>query len=362
MIALLALDLGASTALAGAIVALRGLGTMAFDVPAGMMVARFGEKRAMVLSTAGLGAIALAIGLRPSLVLYSVLVFLMGGTWAVWMLARLAYTTEATPLAHRGRVMALLGGVARMGQFVGPLIGALVVVPLGLGAPFVVQAAFAVAASVIVSIAAVRTPRQDRGASPLVSLKGVWGQHRRVLGTAGVVAIAAQILRSSRQAIIPLWGDQIGLDPSEISLIFGASAALEILVFYPVGILMDRKGRKWAALPFISLLSIGIALIPLTSDVMSLGAVALLMGLANGLGSGFNMTLASDLSPVLGRSHFLGLWRLVSDVGTAGGPLLVAATTSLASLGAAAVVVGGVGMAGVLVLWRAVPETLKTRE
>jgi hypothetical protein len=34
----------------------------------------------------------------------------------------------------------------------------------------------------------------------------------------------------------------------------------------------------------------------------------------------------------------------------------------LASLGAAAVVVGGVGMAGVLVLWRAVPETLKTRE
>jgi MFS family permease len=120
---------------------------------------------------------------------------------------------------------------------------------------------------------------------------------------------------------------------------------------------MDRRGRKWAALPFISLLSVGIAAIPLTKSLTSLTLVALFIGLANGLGAGFNMTLGSDLSPALGRSQFLGLWRLVSDIGTAGGPLLVAAATSLASLGAAAVAVGGVGVAGVLVLWLAVPET-----
>jgi hypothetical protein len=35
VIALLALDLGAGPALAGLIVALRGLGTMVFDIPAG---------------------------------------------------------------------------------------------------------------------------------------------------------------------------------------------------------------------------------------------------------------------------------------------------------------------------------------
>jgi MFS-type transporter involved in bile tolerance (Atg22 family) len=108
----------------------------------------------------------------------------------------------------------------------------------------------------------------------------------------------------------------------------------------------------------LTLLSIGIALIPITSDVLSLTIVGLGIGLANGLGSGINMTLGSDLSPAAGRSQFLGLWRLVSDVGTTGGPLLVAVTTSLASLGAAAVAVGAVGLIGALVLWRVVPETL----
>jgi hypothetical protein len=82
------------------------------------------------------------------------------------------------------------------------------------------------------------------------------------------------------------------------------------------------------------------------------------MGFANGLGSGINMTLGSDLSPALGRSQFLGMWRLITDLGTAGGPLLVAVVTALASLGAAPVVIGGVGIAGAVVMWRAVPETL----
>jgi MFS family permease len=357
VIALLALELGASTALAGAIVALRGLGTMAFDVPAGVLVARVGEKRAMVVAAAVLGVLTLAIGFQPSLGVYALLVFGMGGTWSVFLLARLAYAAESSPVGHRGRVMSMLGGVNRMGMFLGPVISAIVVIPLGLGGPFFVQALFAVFASVtlLVAVADGGPPHPDR--SERVTLTAVLGEHRRILGVAGFVAVAAQVLRSSRQAIIPLWGDQIGLGASAISLIFGASSAIEILLFYPVGIVMDRRGRKWAALPFISLLSVGIAAIPLTKDLTSLTLVALFIGLANGLGAGFNMTLGSDLSPALGRSQFLGLWRLVSDIGTAGGPLLVAAVTSLASLGAAAVATGGVGVAGVLVLWLAVPET-----
>jgi MFS-type transporter involved in bile tolerance (Atg22 family) len=106
------------------------------------------------------------------------------------------------------------------------------------------------------------------------------------------------------------------------------------------------------------MLAIGMALIPLTSTFAGLLFVGLFLGLANGLGSGINMTLGSDLSPPLGRSQFFGVWRLVSDVGTAGGPLLVAAVTSIATLGAASVFVGAIGLVGATVMWRAVPETL----
>ena len=140
---------------------------------------------------------------------------------------------------------------------------------------------------------------------------------------------------------------------------FGLSAGIEMAMFYPIGMLMDRKGRKWAALPCLVLLGVGMALIPLTSTFTGLLWVGLFLGVANGFGAGINMTLGSDLSPRLGRSQFFGIWRLVGDVGTAAGPLLVALFTSVASLGVAAVAVGGLGLAGAAVMWRSVPETLQ---
>jgi MFS family permease len=358
MIALVALELGASPAVAGAIVALRGIGTLFFDIPAGSLVGKVGERRAMLIATGALTLIALGIGLGPTLPVYAVLVFLMGGAWSIWALARLAFATEVTPSRHRGRVMSMVGGTMRIGQFVGPLLGGLVVIPFGLAGPFFAQAALAIIAAISLGLAP-EPPTVGTGETIPSSLRQVLRDHRHTLGTAGTVAVTFQLLRTARQAIIPLWGDHIGLSASQISLIFGLSSGIEMIIFYPVGMLMDRKGRKWAAIPSLLLLSLGLALIPLTTEFIGLLAVSLFVGLANGFGSGINLTLGSDLSPEEGRSQFFGLWRLISDVGTAGGPLLVAVVTSIASLGAAAVAVGAVGLLGAAVMWRSVPETLQ---
>jgi MFS family permease len=358
MIALVALELGASPAVAGAIVALRGIGTLFFDIPAGSLVGKVGERRAMLIATGALTLIALGIGLGPTLPVYAVLVFLMGGAWSVWALARLAFATEVTPPRHRGRVMSMVGGTMRIGQFVGPLLGGLLVIPFGLAGPFFAQAVLAIIAAISLGLAP-EPPTVGTSETIPSSLRQVLRDHRRTLGTAGTVAVTFQLLRTARQAIIPLWGDHIGLSASQISLIFGLSSGIEMIIFYPVGMLMDRKGRKWAAIPSLLLLSLGLALIPLTTEFIGLLAVSLFVGLANGFGSGINLTLGSDLSPEEGRSQFFGLWRLISDVGTAGGPLLVAVVTSIASLGAAAVAVGAVGLLGAAVMWRSVPETLQ---
>lgn len=360
VIALLALDLGASPAVAGAVVAARGLGTLAFDVPAGILVSHLGEKRAMILAAVGLSIVSVGIWLRPSLWLYAVLIGLLGATWSVWHIARIAFASGSSTLRHRGRVMAMVGGSTRVGLLIGPLLGSLVIVDRGLSTIFLVVAV--VGAASAGSLALARsipfTPESSAAGTP--TLIGVVKDHRRTLVTAGSVALAAQVLRSSREVLIPLWGDALGIGAGIIPLIFAASYAVESLVFYPVGLLMDRKGRKWAFVPCIALLSIGTAAIPLTAGIASLTAVAMLIGLANGFGSGMNMTLGSDLSPLAGRSRFLGVWRFVTDVGNVGGPGLVAVLTSAATLGSAAVVVGGVGLVGLVVLWRLVPETLVT--
>ncbi len=75
------------------------------------------------------------------------------------------------------------------------------------------------------------------------SVAGVLRDHRRTLATAGLVVVALQGLRSSREAIIPLWGPHRG-DVGQISLIFAAAAAVEILMVYPAGRVMDARGRK----------------------------------------------------------------------------------------------------------------------
>ncbi len=44
--------------------------------------------------------------------------------------------------------MSMGGGTMRIGQFIGPLLGGLLIIPFGLVAPFCLQALFAVAAAV----------------------------------------------------------------------------------------------------------------------------------------------------------------------------------------------------------------------
>jgi len=113
------------------------------------------------------------------------------------------------------------------------------------------------------------------------------------------VAVTVQVLRSSRQAIIPLWGDQIGLNASQVSLIFGASSAIEMVLFYPIGMLMDRRGRKWAAIPCLILLSVGMALVPLTSGFADLLLVGLLLGFAGLVASAIPAHRAASVDPMV---------------------------------------------------------------
>jgi hypothetical protein len=69
------------------------------------------------------------------------------------------------------------------------------------------------------------------------------------------------------------------------------------------------------------------------------------------------MTLGADYSPVAGRAHFLGLWRLMSDIGSTGGPALLSAVTALVSLAAGIGCTALLGFAAAAVLWHWIPRT-----
>ena len=348
VIAITATDLGASVALAGFIVAVRGIGTMAFDVPAGALVGRLGERTAMIVGTGILIAALLGCIVSPNPWVFAACMFVMGCGWAVFLLARLSYVSEVMPPDTRGRALSTLGGVQRIGNFIGPFVGAAAIWAIGLDGAYLTHVVLAVAACVV--LVAIPDPHETstmhRQHLPVIE---VLSEHRRSFLTIGAGAASLGVLRVCRQALLPLWGLQIGLDAAQVSLLFGISSAIDMTLFYPAGVASDRYGRRAVALPCCALLSLGFLTMPVTASFAGLALVGVLMGVGNGLGSGIIMTLGADLAPPDGRAAFLGAWRLVSDAGQAGGPLLAAGVTWAATLAAASVSIGVLGLAGMAV-------------
>ena len=363
IIPLFALELGASAAAAGFVVGMRGLGLMLFDVPSGVAVSRFGDKGVMVLGTAMVAVVAIGASLSKSVVVLAILMLVMGGGWAFWQLARLAYVSEVVPTEQRGRALSLVGGVYRLGLFLGPILGGFLGKYYGLGSAFYAQAAMGLAASTLMFIVV----RQGSGAEDLTGhgiggrLLGTVVEHRAVFLTAGCAVIALQVLRQGRQVFLPLWGDAIGLDVAQIGLVYGISSFVDASLFYPSGYVMDRWGRKWASVPSLLTLAIGLLILPATNELYGYCLVAILTGIGNGFGAGIVQVLGVDFTPAARRGEFLGVWRLIGDVGTAGGPFVVSLVVGIASLGLASICSGVLGLAGALLMWLLVPETLLRR-
>src|SRR5699024_11970957 len=95
---------------------------------------------------------------------------------------------------------------------------------------------------------------------------------------------------------------------------------------------------------------------PLTTTLGPVIAVAVLLGLSNGMSSGILMTLGADTAPPGERAHFLGIWRVYQDGGAALGPLVVSGGAALASLAAGIWVMAGGGGLATAALARWVPR------
>ena len=86
-----------------------------------------------------------------------------------------------------------------------------------------------------------------------------------------------------------------------------------------------------------------------------------LIGLSNGLGSGSMMTLGADLAPREAMGEFLGVWRLIGDVGHSGSPLVVGYVADMMDLPSAARVMAGIGILAAGTFAFLVPETHRRR-
>ena len=377
-----AVHLGASLALAGFIAALITVGQLIGDLPSGWIVARIGERNAMLGSAvAALLGLVVAL-LAPNPFVLAIGVLLVGIATASFALARQAFMTSFVPRAYRARALSLLGGMFRAGYFLGPFIAAAVI-----GIAGSTQAAFWIdaiacfaAGGVLLALpdpsavlaarrqATIRSsgdrPQVDAvGAPAPVERAGLFRtirQHRGVLARMGTNAALIGGLRSSRQVILPLLGVSLHLPESSIALVIGIAGGIDFALFFSSGQIMDRFGRLWSALPSMIGLAIGHLALLATADLHSAVAwfiaIAMFLSVANGIGSGILMTFGADLAPRHDPAPFLGAYRFTGDAGNAAAPLVIAGVTAVSTVAVAAGVIGVVGLVGAALIARWVPR------
>jgi MFS family permease len=337
------------------------IGTLLTDLPAGILIGRFGRKPVMLIGTLLVALSLLAIGLAQTFPLLILFRLTMGAGTALWGISRHAYIADVVPPAQRGRSIAVFGGINRVGAFAGPAVGGGVAWAFGLNAPFLLGAVMALAALLVSAVAIRETAHETQAAHRAVRWQIVGALLReswRDLAGAGVAQTFAQMIRAGRQLIIPLYGTYVvGLDVAAIGTIVSAGSVVDMLLFMPAGMIMDRFGRKFAAVPSFAILAIGMALIPLTHDFTALLATSVLIGFGNGIGSGTMMTLGADLAPPGAMGEFLGLWRLIGDTGGAGGPIIVGVLADAVGLALTALALCGVGLAAAGLMAALVRET-----
>lgn len=360
MIPLFALHMGANPAVAALVFAMRGLGNMVCDVPAGFATARIGDKTTMIVGVSLMAVVGLFASQCNSPLQLAIIAFLFGSAMATWMLARLTHISDTIHISQRGKAIATMAGLGRFGNLIGPISSGIIADQFGFEYVFVCISLIASIALLLVIFNVKHNRKGHSEESPgiIALIPHILSNHRRVFATAGVSVLCLTILRAGRSLLIPLWGESLGLDSTDIGLIVSCAAAVDMMMFIPVGFMMDNWGRKYSAVSCMGVLALALFLIPLSDSFSTLLLAGMLAGLGNGLGSGINMTLAADFAPDHERGEFLGVWRLCSDMGSFAGPVVMGYIANTFMLATAFSFAGGLGVVGAFIMLVFVKETL----
>jgi MFS family permease len=251
---------GLSKAGAGLLVAAYPAGTLIGSLPSGALVARFGDRRVLVLGLALMGVATLVFGWSSATVVLDSARLVQGLGGACTWTAALAWLATAAPEERRGELLGTALGMAVVGALFGPVVGA-VANEVGTGPAF---SAASVAAVLLMAFAfTIPSPRPQapqplRAALPALRDRrvatGIW-----LTGLAGIAFGTLDVL-------VPLRLSRLGASGTVIAATFLCAALVESGLSPLVGRLSDRLGTTR---PLAVSLTFGVACavaIPLTGS------------------------------------------------------------------------------------------------
>ena len=321
-LSLLALHLQASPVTVGLLISLLAAVPLLFSVGWGRLIDRIGIQTPMLAgATAVLGGLLMAALLPRLEVLFAVSALTGSG----FMLAHICVSQAAGLLGtpeSRARHFSLLALAFSTSGFLGPMTAGFSIDWIGHRLTFLVLAASALAALLLILRFPLQLPAHPAAAQPAGKrrLRDLlhMGNLRRAFVTSAALSMAWDLFTF----VTPIHGTQLGLSASTIGLILGAFGSAIFLVRLVLPLVVHRLG-EWPLL-IGGMLATGAAvtIFPLVHEPALLMAIAFLIGLTIGGTQPMIMSVLYNTAPPGRGAEVVGVRTFLLNVTQAGVPLV----------------------------------------
>jgi MFS family permease len=351
----------------GVLVSAYGLARLVFDLVAGPIVDRLGER---VTAVSGLAVIALGSALTgiASGFAMAVAAWATAGVGSAIALAAL-YTRvlRVVPTTQMARTLGIFYGAFNAGFVAGGALSGLVADRFGLAGPLLANAAVVTVAAVLWLLMSPAGRAAPAGGSPPPGRDG-GGNLARLLRTPGLVPVVVTnfaylwMVAVVFDTLVPLFAsDDLGMSTVAIGVVFAVALAAEFAVLYPAGSLADQRGRKPVLVPALAGLAVATAAVGWAPTPLLLGVLLAVLGVMSGAAGVPPGAMLSDVAPTQASGTAVGVFRFCGDLGFTLGPLLAGLAVPLVGF-RWAFALAAIPTAVALTLIARTPETLRPAE
>ncbi|TVZ01935.1 MFS transporter [Trebonia kvetii] len=340
---------GVSIAASASVISAFALMRVAFALPAGRLVDRFGSRRVMAIGITVVAASSVLAGFSQSFAELLVLRGVGGLGSAMFSVSAQALLLASVPGSQRGRASGLYTGGFLLGGITGPALGG-VVAAWSLRAPFFLYGALLVVPAVIAAVAlrpAARQVTPRTAISPRESLAALAGalRSRAYRAVAAVNLADGFAVLGIRGAIIPLFvRDSLHRPATWTGIGFLVFAALNGAALLPAGRIADTVGRRPVMVAGCAISAAGLLLLAVLPGPWAyLGALAV-AGAGSGLLDVAPAAMLGDLLSEQGRQGgiLIAFFQMAGDAGAVTGPVVAGLLVDSASYSAAFALASGV--------------------
>lgn len=295
--ALAALNLGATLAVVGAVIAVFAFMPMLFAVHAGRLIDRVGVRRPMLAGSVGVALGAALPGTWPGLPALFAAAGIVGGAFMVCQVATQRLAGDLGGPADRSANYALLALGYSTSGFVGPLLAGFAIDHLGFDRTFLLFALVPVVSCSLLASGRLALPRvtpsadsaSGRRVFDLLALPAV----QRLLAVNALFALAWDL----HTVFIPIYGAKIGLRAGDIGMILSAFAAATFVVRFGMRWLVRSANEQKVLALALAVAGAAYLTFPFSKSATTLMMLSFALGLGLGAGQPLVMSLLHSHVP-----------------------------------------------------------------